>query len=121
MHYIRLEHGIWLIFPLGKSAIFCKWVYKIKTLSDGTVDRYKTRLVAKGFTSEYWIDYEETFAPMARLSSVKSLIFIYVARKWPFFQMNVKNAFLNGKLSKEVYMKLPSDYSHPPGFPHKVC
>uniref|UniRef100_A0A2N9GXF4 Reverse transcriptase Ty1/copia-type domain-containing protein n=1 Tax=Fagus sylvatica TaxID=28930 RepID=A0A2N9GXF4_FAGSY len=56
--------------PAGKSAIGCKWVYKIKTRSDGTVDRYKARLVAKGFTQEYGIDYEETFAPMARLSSL---------------------------------------------------
>ena len=59
--------------PFGKSAISYKWVYKIKTRSDGTVDRYKARLVAKGFTQEYGIDYEETFASMARLSSVRTL------------------------------------------------
>ena len=66
------------------------------------------------------IDYEETFAHVARLSSVKTLIAVYVARKWPLFQMDVKNAFLNGELSEEVYRKLPPSYSHPPGFPHKV-
>ena len=106
--------------PYGKSAIGCKWVYKIKTRSDGIVDRYKARLAAKGFTQEYGIDYEETFAPVARLSSVRTLIAISAARKWPLFQMDVKNAFLNGELSEEVYMKLPPGYSHPPGFPHKV-
>ena len=58
----------------------CKWVYKIKTRSV-----YKARLVARGFTQEYEIDYEETFAPMARLSSVMTLIVIFVARKWPLF------------------------------------
>ena len=51
--------------PSGKSAIGCKWVYKIKTRSDGTVDRYKAHLVAMGFTQEYEIDYEETFVPVA--------------------------------------------------------
>ena len=85
--------------PFGKSAIGCKWVYKIKTRSNDTVDRYKARLVARGFTQEYEIDYEETFAPMARLSSVMTLIAISAACKWPLFQMDAKNAFLNGELS----------------------
>ena len=67
------------------------------------------------------IDYEETFALVARLSYVMALIAISAARKWPLFQMDVKNTFLNGELSKEGYMKLPSGYSHPSGFPHKVC
>ena len=106
--------------PSRKSAIGCKWVYKIKTRSDGIVDRYKARLVARGFTHEYGIDFEETFTPVARLSSVRTLIVVSADRKWPLFQMDVKNAFLNGELSEEVYMKLPPGYSHPPGFPHRV-
>ena len=57
---------------------------------------------------------------MARLSSVRTLIVVSVARKWSLFQMDVKNAFLNGELSEEVYMKLPPSYSHPSGFPHRV-
>uniref|UniRef100_A0A2N9HCA8 Integrase catalytic domain-containing protein n=1 Tax=Fagus sylvatica TaxID=28930 RepID=A0A2N9HCA8_FAGSY len=102
----------------GKSAIGCKWVYKIKTRSDGTVDHYKARLVAKGFTQEYGIDYEET-APVARLSSVRTLIVVSASRHWPLFQMDVKNAFLNGELTEEVYMQLPPGFSQPPGFSHK--
>ena len=58
---------------------------------------------------------------MARLSFVRSLIAISVASKWSLFQMDVKNSFLNDELSEEVYMKLPPGYSHPPGFPHRVC
>jgi hypothetical protein len=71
-----LKTSTWDLVDLsaGKSAIGCKWVYKINTRSDGTVDRYKARLVAKGFTQEYDIDYEETFSPVARLSSVRTLI-----------------------------------------------
>ena len=70
--------------PSGKSAIGCKWVYKIKTRSNGTVDRYKARLVAMGFTQEYWIDYDETFVPVARLSSVMTFLRLANGRsfKW---------------------------------------
>ena len=115
--------GTWDLVDLlsGKFVIGCKWVYKIKTLSDGTIDRYKARLVARGFTQEYGIDYEETFAHVARLASVRTLISISTALKWPLFRMDVKNAFLNGELSEQVYMKLPLGYSHPPRFPHRVC
>ena len=114
--------GTWDLvdLPFGKFAISSKWVYKIKTRSDDTVDRYKARLVARGFTQEYGIDYEENFSLVARLSSVRTLIAVSAARKWPLFHMDVKNVFLNGELSEEVYMKLLPGYSHPPGFPHKV-
>ena len=86
---------------------------------DDIVDLYKACLVARGFTQDYGIDYEETFAPVARL--VITLIAISTSCKGPLFQMDVKNSFLNGELLEEVYMKLPPGYSHPSGFPHRVC
>ena len=75
--------------PPGKSVVGCKWIYKIKTKiktrSDGSIERYKTRLVAKGFTQEYEIDYEETFTPVARISSVRALLTVAAANKLDIF------------------------------------
>ena len=98
------------LFP-RQSVVGYKWIYKIKTCSDGSIERYKARLVAKGFTQEYEIDYEETFALVARISSVRALLAIATASKWNLFQMDVKNAFLNGDLSEEVYMQPPPGLS----------
>ena len=89
----------------------CKWIYKIKTCSNGSIERYKAHLIAKGFTQEYEIDYEEIFVPVARISSVHALLAVTAASKWDIFQMDVKNAFLNGKLSEEVYMQPPPGVS----------
>jgi hypothetical protein len=107
-----------LDLPPGKSVVGCKWVYKIKTCSDGTVDRYKARLVARGFTQEYGVDYEETFAPVACLSSVRALLAVAASRHRSLCQMDVKNAFLNGDLNEKVYMQPPPGLSHPT---NKVC
>ena len=93
-----------MTLPPGKSVVGCKWIYKIKTRLNGSIERYKAHLVEKGFTQEYGIDYEKTFTPVACISSIRALLAVATASKWDLFQIDVKSAFLNGDLSEEVYM-----------------
>ena len=89
-------------------------LFRSKTRSDGSIEPYKARLVAKGFTQEYGIDYEETFASVARILIVRALLAVVTTSKWAFFQMDVKNAFLNWNLSEEVYIQPPLSLSIEP-------
>ncbi|KAK6791475.1 hypothetical protein RDI58_010556 [Solanum bulbocastanum] len=86
--------------PPGKHTIGCRWVYKIKTKSDGSVERYKARLMAKRYSQKYGMDYEETFAPVAKMITIRIIIVVAFVRQWKIFQMDVKNAFLNGDLHR---------------------
>ena len=111
LHALEQNHT-WTLTPLpsGHRPIGCKWVYKIKYNSDGTVERYKAQLVAKGFTQREGIDYKETFSPMAKLTTVRCLLAIAAVRHWSLHQMDVQNAFLHGDFLEEVYMQLPPSF-----------
>ena len=106
--------------PRGKTTVGCKWVFTIKYKADGSIGRYRARLVTKGFIQTYGIDYQETFAPVAKINSIQVLLSLVVAQDWPLHQLNVKNAFLNGNLEEEVYMDLPPGFEKSLGT-NKVC
>jgi len=84
--------------PKDKKLIECKWVYKIKHNVDGFVNRYKARLATKGYAQTYGIDYEETYSLVAKMTTVRTIIAMAVAKGWSLHQMDVKNVFLHKDL-----------------------
>ena len=88
-----------------------KWLHKIKHAADGSIEKYKARFVARGFSQKEGIDYEETFAPVARYTSIKTIIAIASIMGWKLHQMDVKTAFLNGKVEQVVYIEQPKGFT----------
>ena len=106
--------------PEGKKPVGCKWIFNVKYKADGSFDRYKARLVAKWYTQTYGIDYQETFAPVAKLNTSQLLFSIAVNLDWELQQFDVKNAFLSGELEEEVYMEIPPRFKEENN-PGSIC
>lgn len=88
-----------------KEVMGLKWVYKVKCKTNGTVKKFKARLVAGGYMQREGVDFEETFSPVARFNTIRSVLAIAAHQKWNVYQFYVKSAFLNGVLNEEVYVE----------------
>jgi hypothetical protein len=106
------KNDVWEIVlrPKSKDVVSSKWLYKIKHVADGSIEKYKARFVARGFSQKEGIDYEEMFAPVARYTSIRTIIALAAKMKWKVHQMDVKTTFLNGVIEEEVYIEQPQGF-----------
>ncbi|GKC32149.1 ribonuclease H-like domain-containing protein [Tanacetum coccineum] len=107
-----VKNDTWILVPrlTGVNMVRSMWLFKHKFHADGTLSRYKARLVANGSSQQLGVDFDETFSPVVKPTTIRTVLSLAVSRKWPIHQRDVKNAFLNGDLSETVYMH------QPPGF-----
>ncbi|KAL6333170.1 hypothetical protein AAG906_028353 [Vitis piasezkii] len=97
--------------PSHKKPIGVKWVYRTKLNSDGSINKHKARLVVKGYAQMFGVDFSETFAPVARLDTIRMLLALAAQRKWKIYQLDVKSAFLNGYLEEEIFVEQPEGFA----------
>jgi hypothetical protein len=107
-----MKNKVWEIVPRpkNKDVVSSRWLFKIKHAADGSIEKYKARFVAHGFSQKEGIDYEETFAPVARYTSIRTIITLAAKMKWKLHQMDVKTAFLTGVIEEEVYIEKPQGF-----------
>jgi len=96
--------------PQDRSVVGSRWIYKIKYTADGNVEKYKARFVAKEYDQKEGIDYEETFTPVTRYTSIRTVISLAAQMGWEIHQMDVKTTFLNGVIQEEIYIEQPEDF-----------
>eukprot|EP00253_Pinus_taeda_P007650 PITA_07650 len=101
-----IKNGTWMLVdpPAGVKPIGCKWVYKIKYKADGSLDKYKARLIAKGYAQKEGVDYTETFSPTTKWGTIRTLFSLATQNIWKIHHMDVKTTFLNSDLKENVYM-----------------
>ena len=108
----HLRNGTWTVveLPPGKVAIGSRWVFKLKRNPDGTIDRYKARLVAQGFSQRPGFDYFEVFAGTPRFEAIRAVLALAACEDHHLRFIDVSNAFLNGEIDAEVYMRQPEGF-----------
>jgi hypothetical protein len=107
-----VRNDVWdvVLRPVGKSVVTSRWLYKTKIATDGSVEKHKAHFVARGFSQIEGVNYDETFAPVARYTSIRTIIAIAAEMGWRIHQMDVKTAFLNGFIEEEVYIEQPQGF-----------
>ena len=117
-----IQNNTWKLVPRSNDQhiIGCKWVYKLKLNSKGNIDRYKARLVAKGYNQQEGFDFNETFSPVIKHTTIRLLLSIGISRNWHIHQIDISNAFLHGDLEEKVFMEQPTGYKDSK-FPDFVC
>eukprot|EP00253_Pinus_taeda_P029237 PITA_29237 len=107
-----IRNSVWDVVPRpqGKSVVSSIWLYKVKQAANGSIEKHKARFVARSFSQVEGIDYNETFAPVARYSSIISMLALSAQMGWKIHQMDVKTSFLNGRIEEEVYIKQPEGF-----------
>ena len=106
------KNGTWELMELpdGAKKVGVKWIYKTKFKENGEVDKYKARLVVKGYAQEYGVGYTEVFALVARMETIRLVVALAAQKGWPIYQLDVKSAFLHGELDETVYVDQPCGY-----------
>ncbi|GJZ76144.1 ribonuclease H-like domain-containing protein, partial [Tanacetum coccineum] len=101
-----VKNGTWVLVPRPSDVNLVRlmWLFKHKFQADGTLSRYKARLVANGSSQQLSVDFDETFIPVVKPATIRTVFSLAVSRQWPIHQLDVKNAFLNGDLSETVLM-----------------
>jgi hypothetical protein len=107
-----MSNGTWEVVerPYGCKPVGCKWVLKKKLRLNGTIDKYKARLMAKGYTQKEGEDFFDTYSPIARLTTIRVLLSLAASHGLLVHQMDIKTAFLNGELEEEIYMDQPEGF-----------
>ncbi|GKD84126.1 ribonuclease H-like domain-containing protein [Tanacetum coccineum] len=118
---VLVKNDTWLLVPrpAGVNMVRSMW-FKHKFHADGTLSRYKARLVANGSSQQLGVDFDETFSPVVKPATIRMVLSLVVSRQWPIHQLNVKNSFLNGELSETMYMHQPLGFVDN-RYPHHVC
>lgn len=106
------RNGTWELteLPKGRKAIDLKWIYKIKRDAAGNVTKHKARIVAKGYVQKKGVDFDEVFAPVTRIETIRLLLALAAKGNWEVHHLDVKTAFLNGEIKEEVFVKQPEGF-----------
>lgn len=112
----------WELIPPDprRNIVDNKWIFRIKQKADGSIDRYKAQLVATGLTQRPGVDFHSTFSPVVKPTIVRIVLSLATCCGWPLHQLDVNNAFLQGHLEEDVYMKQPKGFEHP-DYPNYIC